>query len=210
MPRAPTILQPEFPYHVTARCINRDWFSLPQPQVWEIMSDQLWFVYRAFKFEIHAFALMGNHFHLFVETPLSNLDEGMAWFMRETSRSLTKSSSRINQTYGARYFRCIVKSDHHYLNVYKYLYHNPIHAGISQNILDYPYTSLSGLMGKTKITFPVKHDRTLFDDPDGTIRWLNERPDENNWNAVAKALKKKEFRLAKVNSRPHPLEFDTL
>ena len=31
--------------------------------------------------EVHAWCLMGNHFHLVVETPLGNLVAGMKWFL---------------------------------------------------------------------------------------------------------------------------------
>jgi Transposase IS200 like len=31
--------------------------------------------------EVHAYCLMSNHFHLVVETPLGNLVDGMKWFL---------------------------------------------------------------------------------------------------------------------------------
>lgn len=31
--------------------------------------------------EVHAYCLMSNHFHLVVETPRSNLSAGMQWFV---------------------------------------------------------------------------------------------------------------------------------
>jgi putative transposase len=210
MGRPKTILQSEFPYHVSARCINKDWFSISMDEVWEIMSDQLFFIHHAFQVRIHAFLLMNNHFHLIISTPLSNLDEAMAWFMRETSRTLTRAGNRINQTYGGRHFRSILKSHHYFLNAYKYLYHNPLHAKICESVLDYPYSSLPGLLGQQRLIFPVIEDTTLFTNIDETIRWLNCRPEEENWLKVTKAIRKAEFAFASKNKRPHPLEFDTL
>ena len=33
------------------------------------------------EWQIHAFCLMGNHFHMVMETPLANLVAGMRWFL---------------------------------------------------------------------------------------------------------------------------------
>lgn len=210
MPRSKTILQSEFPYHVTARCINKEWFNLPMECVWEIMSQQLFFIHHAFGAEILAFVLMSNHFHLLLRTPLANLDKITEWFMRESSRSLVWEGNRINQTYGGPHFRCVVSSFHHFLNAYKYLYFNPVHAGICRNVEDYRFSSLRGLLGQERLLFPVANDETLFSDVEGTLRWLNSMPTPDNWAATEKALKRREFKLARLNNRPHPLEVQML
>ena len=41
MPRAKTILQNEYPYSISARCINKEWFSLPIDFVWDVFSEEL-------------------------------------------------------------------------------------------------------------------------------------------------------------------------
>jgi REP element-mobilizing transposase RayT len=64
---------------------------------------------RAYKAEIHAFVLMSNHFHLVVSFPENNMSEAMNYFMRETSRMISRDAGRINQTYGSRYFRSIIE-----------------------------------------------------------------------------------------------------
>lgn len=178
--------------------------------VWQIMSEQLLFIHYAYEVQIHAFVLMNNHFHLIISTPKSNLSLAMKWFMQETSRSLTLAGNRINLTYGSRHFRCVMESHHYYLNAYKYLYHNPIKAGVCENVLDYPFSSLPALLGNAPARFPMVEDTTLFSGIGDTIRWLNRKPPEPHWEAVRKALKKKVFRLARLNKRLHPLEFDTL
>lgn len=210
MARKPTILQSEFPYNVSARCINREWFSIHMADVWKIFCDQLFFIHHAYNIQIHAFVLMANHFHLIITTPEANISAAMKWFMQETSKALVRSGNRINRTYGDRYFKCVMESHHYYLNAYKYLYHNPIKAGICDSVLDYPYSSLQGLLGNQRQSFPIIEDMTLFSGVDSTLRWLNKKPNEDNWEAVRKALRKRTFKLPKLNQRLHPLEFDTL
>jgi len=210
MPRRRSILQSEFPYNIGARCINRDWFSLPMDHVWEIMSEQLTFIHHAYRVKIHAFLLMHNHFHLILSTPDANLSQAMEWFMRESSRTLTRAGNRINQTYGGRHFRSVMKSHHYFLNAYKYLYHNPIKAGICENVLDYPYSTLPGLLGHRRLHIPVVEDLTLFSEIESTLTWLNKKPSDENWEAVRNACRKREFKFAKINGRSHPLENDML
>lgn len=174
------------------------------------MSAQLQFSAHAFNLEILAFVLMPNHFHLILKTPYSNLDKAMAWFMRETSRQLVKHSGRINQTYGARHYRSLIKTHHYFLHAYKYLYLNPIRAGLACRVEEYSYSTLPGLLGLRHMSIPIVEDLTLFSDVEGTIRWLNQIPEDGEWETIRKALRRKEFTLPKVRGKTHPLEFNAL
>ena len=210
MPRSKVPLQSQFPYHIGARCINRDWFSLPMDTVWNIMSEHLHFVSHAFHLDILAFLLMHNHFHLIARTPQENLDKAMAWFMRESSRSLTREGNRINQSYCGRYFRSVLGSNHYFLHAYKYLYANPLRAGLAQRAEDYKYSTLPGLLGSEKLLIPVKDDLTLFSDIEGTLNWINWPAREEHLKAVRLALRQRKFRLAEQNRKPHFLESEML
>lgn len=174
------------------------------------MSEQLHFIHGAFGVKIHSFVLMSNHFHLLMSTPRSNLSSAMEWFMRETSRDLTRAGNRINQTYGGSHYRSILGSNHYFLNAYKYNYYNPVKARICADVLRYPYSTLAGKLGLSKMLIPVDDDLTLFSDVEGTLSWLNRPPNEKMWKAMRLALHRKEFKLSKVNGKPHPLETDAL
>ncbi len=206
MPRKPSVLQSEFPYHVCARSINREWFNLPMDQVWEIMSNQLYFVHTAYNVRILAFILMSNHFHLIVQTPDCNLSEAMAWFMRESSRELTRSGNRINQAYGGRYFRSIISSEHYYGLAYKYLYTNSLRAGQARRVENYQFSALRGLLGLRRLGFPVAEDRMLFSNVEATLEWLNLDVKGEHHEAVRKALRRSNFKLTLKKGEPHELE----
>lgn len=173
------------------------------------MGEQLFFITHAFSVRVLAFVLMNNHFHLILHTPESNLDLAMGWFMRETSRSVTRTGSRINQTYGGRYFRSVLADERYFLNAYKYVYLNPVKAGLVDDILDYPFSSLPGLLGLRALHFPV-FDTALVHDPEGNLAWLRRIPESSNWESFRKALRRKVCQLPKVNKEPHPLESELL
>lgn len=204
--------QSDYPYHVSARCINREWFTLPMDELWEIFQEQLFFLHHAFSFEVHSFVLMNNHYHMLVRTPECNLSLGMQWFMKESSRYINKMSGRTNQIWGGRYFRSIITSPHYYLNAYKYVYYNPVEANLTDNVADYKYSSLRGLIGLDHQIIPIQ-ENTLFDiGVEKCIKWLNTPVKKEHFEAIQKGLKKSEFKLAKCyrTNKPHILDSSLL
>jgi hypothetical protein len=130
--------------------------------------------------------------------------------MTETSRELVKYSSRINQTYGGRHFRTVIGSNNYFLHVYKYVYLNPVKAGLASRAEEYPFSTLHGLLGQSRLVIPVEEDLTLFSDVEGTLDWINQPPSENNWETIRKTLRRKEFILPKQNRKVHELETTAL
>ncbi len=182
-------------------------------EVWSIMSNYLFFISTAYKVEIHSFVLMSNHFHLIARFPEGNMVQAMNYFMRETSRVISRSSGRINQTYGGRYFRSAITKPHYLEHVYKYVYRNPIEAGLSKKVEEYPYSTLAILLGKRPGIIPLIYDPRLESKiVDSTLQWLNLPPNAEDKEEVRKALKKPEFQLATKSKRRfvHHLEVDRL
>lgn len=198
MPRKKTILQSIYPYHVTARCINKEWFRLNIGSIWSIFSDYLFILKFHFQFEIHSFVLMNNHFHLIVQTPLGNLSEGMNYFLRETSKEISFQSKRINQTFGGPYCWTLLQSHCYFLNTYKYVYRNPVEAGLSKHCEMYPYSTLAGLLGYQKMNIPLAEDTLLFTPQFNptALYWLN-APNKTMHNHVGDALTKNNFQYFK-------------
>ncbi len=194
MPRAKAILQSDFPYNISARCINQEWFSIPMPLVWEIMCEELLYAIKDQNLVVHSFILMSNHFHLIASTPDANISKCMHQFMRRSSLRLTRMGNRINETYAGRHYKCILQHPNYFLNAYKYNYRNPVSAGICTRVEYYPYSTLPSLMGLSNIPFPMAEDTTWESDPEGTLAWLNLSPDPIKQNAVRNGLKHSYFK----------------
>ena len=198
MPRKKTILQPDFPYHISARCINKEWFNLDLELVWSIFGDYLTILKYEFQFEIISFVLMNNHFHLLIRTPKSNLSEGMNYFMREVSKEISMKSGRINQTFGGPYYWCLLDTYVYFLNSYKYAYRNPVEAGLAPSCEDYPYSTLYGFLGFRKLLIPLELDTVLFNPvlQTDTLKWLNASK-HGMHKHIKFALSKRVFRYRK-------------
>ncbi len=170
-------------------------------EVWEIMSDYLYFIHHGFGVRIYSFVLMQNHFHAIMQFPKGNMSSAMNYFMRECSRNFAQSAGRINQIWGSPYFKSELNSYLYFLTAYKYLYRNPVAVGLVKNVEEYEFSTLSGLLGFRKIHIPMEEDTVLFDDIEETIRWLNEGYSEEQQNAIRNGLKKGKFSIVNPDKR---------
>ncbi len=148
---------------------------------------------------------MSNHFHLIASTPDANINEAMYYFMKNSSKRLTEAGNRINQTFSGRYYKTILQSYSYYLNAYKYIYRNPVKAGISTKVENYPYSTIHGLLGQSKLIVPLAEDQTLFSSIEETLKWLNTRPAKAKEEAVAYALRRPYFKPLKNKKDNKPI-----
>lgn len=204
MARAKAILQSEYPYTVTARCINKEWFNIPMDQVWKIFCEQLENVHQSQGWQIHSFVLMSNHFHLLVSTPQANISQCMLMFMTRSSKALTKAGNRVNETFAGRHYKCILDEYNYFLNAYKYNYRNPVAAGICDRVEDYPYSTLKMKLEKSKKT-TLLEDTLLSEDPAGILQWLNEKPDRLMLEAARTAFRRPYFKSKKMKNSDRPV-----
>ena len=75
-------------------------------------------------FEVHAYCLMRNHFHLVVETPNGNLVAGMRWLLSVYTLRFNPRHRRFGHVFSGRYKALIFDgSSHGYLKtVCDYVY----------------------------------------------------------------------------------------
>ncbi len=100
---------------------------------------------------VHAWVLMGNHYHLFIETPEANLSVGMKWLQNTFTRRFNVRHRKWGRVFGDRYKAVLVEggSAHHYGTLLDYIHLNPVRARMirpkdGQSILDFPWSSLAG------------------------------------------------------------------
>jgi REP element-mobilizing transposase RayT len=81
---------------------------------------------------IHAYVLMGNHFHVLLETPEPNLVAGMKWLMGVFSQDWNRRRKRHGHVFQGRYKSVVVNgegSGEYFRIVADYIHLNPVRAG---------------------------------------------------------------------------------
>ncbi len=133
-------------YHVTSRGDRRE-------AIYEDDEDRMAFldvfrdVIEGFEWRCHAYCLMTNHYHLFVETAHGNLSKGM----RQLNGVYTQSSNRRHQRSGhlfqGRYKGILVDSDAYLLELSRYIVQKPVRAGIVDDPADWSWSSYRATAG---------------------------------------------------------------
>lgn len=209
MPRTPFKCCPNSPYHLSARSHNKSFFQTPMDETWSIMSDFLNLISYGYNVKVHSFVLMSNHFHLLATFPEANLSQAMQYFMRESSRHISTSAGHINQVYGNRVYRSRIDQYYHYINIYKYIYRNPVEAHLCKNVIDYKYSTLRGLIGLDRLTLRIEEDLILFNGRiehlESELAWLNKAPEKSYYLDMKNGLHRRVFKLRKVNHKDHLL-----
>lgn len=188
MPRPLLIRSETHPYHVTSRCNNKEFFPIPLDEVWELMLKQLHQEVKEQSLCVHAFVLMGNHFHLLCHTPKGNLDQIMQRLLRTTSVKINIRNKAINHVWGGRYKWSLIESQTHYFQVYRYIYQNPLRAGICNRVEEYPYSTLKPNPLPMHTFIPLS-----FGGVEGELHWLNERYDKEDLELIKLGLRKSQF-----------------
>ncbi|MGA2556471.1 MAG: transposase [Verrucomicrobiota bacterium] len=96
--------------------------------------------------QVHAYCLMLNHFHLVVETPVANLVSGMKWFLGTYTARFNRRHRLFGHLFSGRYKSLIVEgSGTGYLRtVCDYVHLNPARAKLlapEENLSGYVWSS---------------------------------------------------------------------
>jgi putative transposase len=96
--------------------------------------------------QVHAYCLMPNHFHLVVETPRANLVAGMKWFLGTYTSRFNRRHKLFGHLFSGRYKSLIVdgSGDGYLRSVCDYVHLNPGRAKLlneEQRLSEYRWSS---------------------------------------------------------------------
>ena len=103
----------------------------------EILAD----VSKEFKFNIHSFCLMDNHYHLLIENKKENLSDGMRQLGSLYASYFNKTYKRTGHLWQDRFKSWYVMDENYLFTLFKYIESNPVKANMSSKIGEYKYSS---------------------------------------------------------------------
>jgi REP-associated tyrosine transposase len=117
--------------------------------------------------QIHAWCLMSNHFHLVVETPKANLVEGMKWLLGTYTARFNRRHKLFGHLFSGRYKALFVDgSGNGYLKtVCDYVHLNPARAKLlsgKQKLCEFRWSSYGEYLKAPAVRWPwLRVDRLL-------------------------------------------------
>lgn len=103
---------------------------------------------------IHAFVLMGNHYHLLLETPEPNLVDGMRWFQSTYTQRFNARHKVWGHLFQGRYKALPVDQGEYFRTVADYIHLNPARARAFDleggTLTDFKWSSFCGYVQPAK------------------------------------------------------------
>jgi len=174
---------------------------------------------------IHAFVLMGNHYHLLMETPEPNLVDGMRWFQSTYTQRFNARHKVWGHLFQGRYKALPVDEGEYFRSVADYIHLNPARAHAfdldSGKLSDFEWSSFCSYLRPARRPAFLTLNRVLTshgfaDDASGRSRYRNymkrrvfdiahsETPGEadEQWNQIRRgwSFGSDEFRLRIQNA----------
>jgi putative transposase len=95
----------------------------------------------------HAFCLMGNHYHLLLETPKPNLSRGMRSLNSVYAQVFNRRRGRRGHVFQGRFHAVLVEKERHLLEIARYVVLNPVRARVVPEAVAWPWSSYRAAVG---------------------------------------------------------------
>jgi putative transposase len=100
-----------------------------------------------FRWILHDWVLMTNHFHLAIETPECTLSDGMHWLLGSYAQWFNRRHRRRGHLFQERFKNVLVEKESYLLTLSRYIALNPVEAGMVQRPEDYRWSSYRARAG---------------------------------------------------------------
>lgn len=143
-------LRLQFPgglYHVTARGNDQQPIFVDAIDSSRFL-DVLASVVVRYRVRCHAYCLMGNHYHLLLETPEANLSSAMRQLNGVYTQRFNRRHERCGHVLQGRFGAQLVDGDAYFREVCRYIVLNPVRAGLVSHPRAWPWSSFAGTAGE--------------------------------------------------------------
>jgi REP element-mobilizing transposase RayT len=143
-------LRLEYPgalYHVTSRGNARARIYTDDEDHRRFL-DLLGAVCERHNWRIHAYCLMGNHYHVVLETPEPTLSKGMRQLNGVYTQDFNRRHRKSGHLLQGRYTAIVVDKDKYLLELARYVVLNPVRAGMVKSPGQWPWSSYRATIGK--------------------------------------------------------------
>jgi len=127
MPRRPRVESSSGLFHITSRAVR-------PARLFATRSDCTLFLYLLSEVEriaIHAYCLLGTHFHLVARGDAAAVAASMRTLKGRYGQEINRRRARVGPLFDSRYAALPIESDEHVSAAFVYIAMNPVEAGIA-------------------------------------------------------------------------------
>ena len=147
-------------YHVTSRGDRQEDIYLDdadRDEFLEVLAE----VIQRFNWSVHAYCLMSNHYHLLVETPDTNLSQGMRQLNGVYTQRFNRRHRRVGHVFQGRYKGMIIQKDTYLLELARYIVLNPVRARMVRSANEWRWSNYRATAGYSEAPAWLATDLTL-------------------------------------------------
>ena len=137
-------------YHITARGNERKKIFFAERD-YQKFKEYLVVVQERFGCVLHAYVLMGNHYHLILETKEKNLSRAMHYLNSSYTTYVNVKRKRNGHLLQGRFKSIIVDKDKYLLELSRYVHLNPVRAGMAKRPEEYRHSSYKAYIDRRQI-----------------------------------------------------------
>ena len=139
MPRRPRIEIAGY-YHIINRGVDK-MNIFRHPDDYEYFEELMCFYMKSYGITLHNYCLMGNHYHLLIETSTENLSKFMRQLNMNYAIYFNKRYKRVGHLWQGRFKSWYVTDEAYLYTLMLYIEQNPLKAKMVKNMEEYPYSS---------------------------------------------------------------------
>ena len=100
-----------------------------------------------YDWDCHAYCLMGNHYHLMIETNSPTLSKGMKYLNGTYTQYFNRRHQRVGHVFQGRFKAILVQKDAYLLELARYIVLNPVRARMVRNAKAWRWSSYRATAG---------------------------------------------------------------
>lgn len=173
-----------FFFHASVVFKSQSFTNLPQEQQWEILLKSLRSLSSDYEMAVHALVLMKTHFHL-----LFSIDRKVEHFFMKSLENRIRDISFIfyqqeveENVFESPFYCEPVQHIKQYKETYRYIYRNPLEAGLVAKCQEYEFSTLNTQLSKQcTVGGPIVDQLNLIQNPYHVLKWLHQETVVHSW-----------------------------
>ncbi len=147
MPRGPRLAFENSFLHVFNRGINKQEIFLNATD-YVFFFEKVSQLKKKYDHSIYAICLLPNHFHVSIQTRKVPINKIMSSLTTSYSMYFNRTHKHTGPVFQNRYKSILIENDNYFIQLSRYVYLNPLKAGLVDDPLDYPYSSFAETVGE--------------------------------------------------------------